>query len=86
MNSIFEPQTRYSAREYMIDIWLDYWNNYLTVGRYAECNGLTDKQAELAFDDGYIPDGCGDFRIEILPDLGNRSHVWAAGEYYLERE
>lgn len=45
MTSIFEPQTRYSAREYMIDIWLDYWNNYLTVGRYAECNGLTDSQA-----------------------------------------
>lgn len=27
-------------RNQLIDIYLDYWNNYLTYERYAECNGL----------------------------------------------
>ena len=40
--------------------------------------------ANLAAPDGYIPDGCGDFRIELLPDPGNRSHVYDAAEYFLE--
>lgn len=30
----------------LIDIYLDFWNNYLTVERYAECNGLHNDEAE----------------------------------------
>jgi hypothetical protein len=29
----------------LIDIYLDYWNNYLTPERYAECNGLRVHEA-----------------------------------------
>ena len=40
--------------------------------------------AEIAAPDGWIPDDCGDFRVTLLPDLDNRSHVWKATEYFLE--
>jgi hypothetical protein len=43
--SIFKPERQYSAREYLVDIWLDYWNNYLSIARYAECNHITTAQA-----------------------------------------
>lgn len=33
-------------RNTLIDIYLDFWNNYLTVERYAECNGLHIAEAE----------------------------------------
>ena len=33
------------AREYLIDILDDYRNNYLTIKKFAEHNGLTDKEA-----------------------------------------
>lgn len=32
-------------RNTLIDIYLDYTNNYLTVSKYAEHNGLTNEQA-----------------------------------------
>jgi len=32
-------------RETLIEVYLDWRNNYLTVGRYAECNALTTEQA-----------------------------------------
>tara|TARA_R110000803_G_scaffold146599_1_gene212343 strand:- start:216 stop:428 length:213 start_codon:yes stop_codon:yes gene_type:complete len=32
-------------RDVMIDYTLDYINNYLTVGKFAEHNGLTEEQA-----------------------------------------
>ena len=36
------------ARETLINLYLDFLNNYLTVERYAECNGLTvDHAREL---------------------------------------
>lgn len=31
------------AREMLINIYLDWVNNYLTIERYAECNGLTEE-------------------------------------------
>ena len=40
--------------------------------------------ADIAAPDGYIPDDCGDFRVALLPDPDNRSHVWQATEYFLE--
>lgn len=40
--------------------------------------------ADIAAPDGYIPDNCGDFRIELLPDPNNRTHVRKATEYFLE--
>jgi hypothetical protein len=33
-------------RNTLIDIYLDFWNNYLTYERYAECNGLRTDEAE----------------------------------------
>lgn len=33
-------------RNNLIDIYIDYWNNYLTVKRFAECNGLHIDEAE----------------------------------------
>jgi hypothetical protein len=35
----------YTARQSLITLYLDYLNNYITVERYAECNGLTVEQA-----------------------------------------
>jgi hypothetical protein len=40
--------------------------------------------ADIAAPDGHIPDGSGDFRITLLPDLDNRTHVYDAAEYFLE--
>lgn len=34
-----------SARTYLVDLWLDYVNNYLTISVFAEHNGLTIEQA-----------------------------------------
>jgi hypothetical protein len=34
-----------TARQSLITLYLDYLNNYVTVERYAECNGLTVEQA-----------------------------------------
>jgi hypothetical protein len=34
-------------RNVLIDIYLDYWNNYLTFERYAECNGLHVSEVEI---------------------------------------
>lgn len=33
-------------RDILINAFLDYFNNYLTVAVYAEHNGLTENQAE----------------------------------------
>ena len=33
-------------REYLIKIYLDWRNNYLTIERFAECNGLHVSEAE----------------------------------------
>lgn len=47
-NNGLDPfQTRgIKMRNTLIDIYLDYVNNYLTVERYAECNGLHDSEAK----------------------------------------
>ena len=37
-------------RETLIAVYLDYWNNYLTVEKYAEHNGLTEEQAYKLID------------------------------------
>jgi hypothetical protein len=37
-------------RTQLIDIYLDYWNNYLTHERYAECNGLRVNEAITLID------------------------------------
>jgi hypothetical protein len=34
-----------TARTTLVTLYLDYLNNYITVERYAECNGLTTDQA-----------------------------------------
>jgi hypothetical protein len=37
-------------RETLITIYLDFWNNYLTIERYAECNGLHNGEAQMLID------------------------------------
>lgn len=39
-----------NAREILIEIYLDYWNDYLTVERYAECNALRVDEAKDLID------------------------------------
>jgi hypothetical protein len=34
------------ARDYLVEAYLDYANNYLTIEKYAEHNGLTKEQAD----------------------------------------
>lgn len=36
-----------SARDQLIAMYYDWVNNYLTQAKYAEHNGLTDKQTEI---------------------------------------
>jgi hypothetical protein len=38
------------SRDTLIQIYLDYWNNYITTQRFAECNGLTDSEAQRLID------------------------------------
>lgn len=37
-------------RDTLIDAYLDYWNNYVAVEKYAEHNGLTMDQAYKLID------------------------------------
>lgn len=37
-------------RETLINIYLDYYNNYLTYQHYASCNGLSQREAERLLD------------------------------------
>lgn len=37
-------------RDILINAYLDYWNNYLTVAKYAEHNGLTENEAKTLID------------------------------------
>lgn len=37
-------------REILINAYLDYWNNYITVEKYAEHNGLTVEQGKKLID------------------------------------
>lgn len=37
-------------REQLLAIYLDWRNNYLTIERFAECNGLTVKEAGTLID------------------------------------
>ena len=47
-------------REQLINIYLDYCNNYLTIEKFADHNGLTESQAEKL--------------IEIARDVFNSEH------------
>lgn len=40
------------ARQTLIDLYLDWFNNYLTVELFAEHNGLTVEQAQRLIDLG----------------------------------
>jgi len=33
------------SRDQLIEVYLDFLNNYLTYSHYAECHGLTEDQA-----------------------------------------
>jgi hypothetical protein len=39
-----------NARDYLIDLRLDYINNYLTTAKFAEHNGLTEDEARKLLD------------------------------------
>lgn len=50
-NSIYEEKNQpASMRETLINAYLDYVNNYLTIEKYAEHNGLTPEQARALLD------------------------------------
>lgn len=42
--TIFERQQLLVARDYLIQVYLDWTNNYLTVEKFAEHHGLTPDQ------------------------------------------
>lgn len=35
---------------------------------------------------GYIPNCCGDLRVEFRPDIDNPVHVWNGESFYFKRE
>ena len=37
-------------RDYILEVYADFINNYLTIERFAEHNGLTNKQAKQFLD------------------------------------
>jgi len=39
-----------NTREKLECIYLDFFNDYLTIKHYANCNGLTEKQAKSIID------------------------------------
>ena len=41
---------------------------------------------QVAKSDGFIPDGCGDFRITLLEDLNNRTRIWSSAEYFVDSD
>jgi hypothetical protein len=45
MESIFPPRVMYSARNQLINIWLDFHNDYLTLEKYADHHHITVEQA-----------------------------------------
>jgi hypothetical protein len=40
--------------------------------------------ANIAPNDGWIPDGCGDIRVEIRNQKNNATVIWNSAEYFLE--
>lgn len=48
--SIFPPRVMYSARNQLINIWLDFHNNYLTPGKYADHHHITPEHARALID------------------------------------
>lgn len=44
LNDLNAPQPQ--ARDYLVFLYLDWVNNYLTVAKFAEHNGLTVKHTE----------------------------------------
>ena len=49
--------------------------------QYADMIGVS-----LATNDGYIPDCCGDLRIEFREDPDNTVHIWSGQSYYFAEE
>ena len=41
------PRLEPDARTYLKNVWLDWFNNYITVEKFAEHNGITTEQARL---------------------------------------
>ena len=50
MPSIFPPRVMYSARNQLINIWLDFHNDYLTLEKYADHHHITPDQARALID------------------------------------
>ena len=50
MPSIFTPRAGYSARNQLINIWLDFHNDYLTPETYADHHHTTPEQARALID------------------------------------
>ena len=51
MTSIFYPRApRVPARSYLVELYLAWRNDYLTVEKFAEHNGLTDEEGRTLID------------------------------------
>jgi hypothetical protein len=42
--------------------------------------------AEIDDSDGYIPNCCGDIRVEFRPDPDNPTHIWSGESFYFKAE
>ena len=50
MHSLFPARVMYSARAQLINIWLDFHNDYLTPEKYADHHHITPGQARALID------------------------------------
>jgi hypothetical protein len=48
---------------------------------YADQCGM-----DIDWSDGYIPNCCGDFRVELREDPENSVHIWNGQSYYFKGE
>jgi hypothetical protein len=45
-----------------------------------------DYETEIAEPDGYIPNCCGDIRVEFRPRRDHGEHIWSGKSFYFKRE
>ena len=50
---MFKITKNITARDLLTEVWLDYFNNYITVDKYADHNGLTVEHAKALLDLAY---------------------------------
>lgn len=56
-----------------------------------DCRKFADEVAEdfgveVDYSGGYIPNCCGNIRVEFRPDIDNPVHIWNGESFYFKRE